>query len=93
VNAAAERRRHERFTFTSVLEVRLSGQPQWLEARACDVSVSGLSFVIGAALKVGDEIRLGLPNSEGSQFVLEATVRHVRENGAEFVIGAERKSN
>jgi hypothetical protein len=89
----AERRRYQRFTFTSVLEVRLAGQIDWHRARACDVSVGGLAFETERPLAVGDEIRLGLPNSEGSPFILDATVRYVRNDGDRFVIGAERRAN
>jgi hypothetical protein len=90
---SSERRRHERFTFKSLLEVRLPGQLHWLVARACDVSVGGLCFETESPLEIGARIRLGLPNSEGNDFVLEATVRHVRAHEGRYLIGAERHSS
>jgi hypothetical protein len=94
VDQGTDRRRHERFSFSSVLEVCRSDEAHAAEARAHDVSVGGLSFVTQAELKVGDLIRLGLPNSEGAAFKLEATVRYVRPDpDGGYFVGAERRAN
>jgi hypothetical protein len=88
----ASKRRHERFTFNTPLEVRLPGQIEWLKARACDVSVGGLSFETETRLEVGDEIRIGLLNPNGIAFVLHAIVRYVRAEAGQFVVGTERRA-
>jgi hypothetical protein len=93
VDHGSDRRRYERFTFTSQLEVRTPGQLHWTQARACDVSIGGLSFITDTLLAVGDQIRLGLPNPEGTEFILDATVRYVRADQGRYIIGAERRAN
>ena len=55
---------------------------------ARDISESGFSFASAVSLQVGDRILLGLRHDD--DFLVEATVRNVREEEDHFVVGAER---
>lgn len=84
----SERRRHARYPFERHLEVRAPAPYGRMVVRANDISAGGFSFITDAELRVGDLIVLGLRNDE--DFLIEATVRNVRQTGASFVVGAER---
>lgn len=83
-----ERRRHARYPFERHLEVRAPEPHGKLLVRAHDISESGFSFATDHALHVGDHILLGLRHDD--DFLVEATVRNVRVEGDQFIIGAER---
>jgi hypothetical protein len=83
-----ERRRHPRFPFERHLQVRADPPVGRIVVDARDVSERGLSFTTDAKMAVGDLIVLGLRNEDF--FLVEATVRNVREEDGHFVIGAER---
>ena len=53
---------------------------------AHDISERGFSFESVAPMSVGDLIVLGLRNED--YFLVEATVRNVRQEGDHYVIGA-----
>jgi hypothetical protein len=86
----ADRRRHQRFPFDRHLQVRADPPVGHIVVDARDVSESGLSFVTAAPLSVGDLIVLGLRGEDF--FLVEATVRNVRTEGGQFIVGAERTS-
>ena len=85
-----ERRRHPRYPFVAHLMIRADPPIGQMTVEARDVSESGFSFATREKLLVGDLIVLGLRNDD--QFLVEATVRNVREEGDHFVVGAERTS-
>jgi PilZ domain len=86
-----ERRRHVRFPFERHLQVRADPPVGRIVVDAKDVSESGLSFTTNEKLVVGDLIVLGLQNDDF--FLVEATVRNVRQEGDHFIVGAERSSH
>ncbi len=103
-----ERRNHARFPFSSRLEVRQrhGGQTPAGEdvervarATAFDVSVGGLGFKSVLPLAIGDMISVALGGDveddetfADPEFLVHAVVRHVKRDGGEYVIGAERRA-
>jgi hypothetical protein len=84
-----DRRRHARYPFERHLEVRIaSGR---MVVRANDISQGGFSFVSDKPLAVGEHIVLGLRHDD--DFLVEATVRNIRADGDQFIVGAERIGN
>jgi hypothetical protein len=83
-----ERRRHARYPFERHLEVRAPAPVGTMLVRAHDISESGFSFTTEIRLHVGDRIRLGLRHDD--DYLVEATVRHVRRSGELYLVGAER---
>ncbi len=84
-----ERRRHARYPFERHLEVRAPAPHGRMVVRANDISAGGFSFVTEADLQVGDHLVLGLRHDD--DFLVEATVRSVRRQGEQFIVGAERQ--
>lgn len=83
-----DRRRHARYPFERDLEIWAADDVDHMIVRAHDISESGFSFVTHRRLKIGLEIVLGL--RDNGDHPVRARVRHVRSEGDEFVIGAER---
>ena len=100
---ALERRSHERFPFSSRLEVRIARpveahaeEGSLLVGDAVDVSVGGFCFRSPQPLAVGDVIAVTLPEvasplatTMGDLSIL-AVVRRVITDSADYLIGAER---
>ncbi len=102
---ALERRSHERFPFSSRLEVRMAraieadvdvDEAPLLLGNAVDVSVGGFCFRSPQPLSVGDVIAVTLPevasplaSAKGDLSIL-AVVRRVHSDSADYLIGAER---
>jgi hypothetical protein len=86
-----ERRRYVRYPFERHLEVRAPEPLGRLVVRANDISQGGFSFFSDQALHIGDQIVLGLRNDD--DFLVEATVRSVRESGDHYIVGAERNQH
>ncbi len=85
-----ERRRYPRFPFERHLQVRADPPVGRIVVEARDVSEAGLSFRTDQRFAIGDLIVLGLRDEDF--FLVEVTVRNVREEGGCFVVGAERTS-
>ena len=83
-----ERRRHQRYPFDRHLQVRADPPIGKILVAAHDISERGFSFETTSPMHVGDLIVLGLRNED--YFLVEATVRNVRQEGDHFVVGAER---
>lgn len=86
---ASNRRRHERISFDSELELRRDGVVHWIRALGRDLSQGGLSFTTSMELRVGDTVRLGVRSPNGDSWLLVGSVRHVTRAGEDWLIGIE----
>ena len=88
---ANERRKNDRLSFCSALQIRRADSAERSGADACDLSVSGMSFRTQLPLVVGDELRIHI-NKVAEHASIAARVRHIATEGQGYLVGVEHVS-